>query len=44
MFAANCRKLDGSAAAEAYLDLFSAHQYGHYALAVSKTHDLFDSL
>ncbi len=43
MFAADCRKLDGSAA-EAYLDLLSADHHGHYALAVRQAHDLFDGL
>ena len=43
MYAADCRKLDGSAAAETYLDLLSADQYGHYALAARKPPDLFDS-
>ncbi len=40
--AADCRKLDGSAAAEAYLDLLTADQDGHYALAIGQAHDLFD--
>ncbi len=40
MFAADCRRLDGSAAAEAYLDLFSVDQYGHYTFAVRQAHDL----
>jgi len=42
VFAADCRELDGSAAAEAYPDLFSADQNGHYAFAVGQAHDLFD--
>ncbi len=43
MFAADCCRLDGSAAAECSSDLLSTDHHGHYALAIRQAHNLLDS-